>query len=422
MQTTRTCLEIHAEMKALVNGRDISKGMPYSDEQKWDELYKEWQAAEAARQEPSIDTDALKASIVNTDPRAQKYLADNGKDHPVLTNGAGERIECRSGTDPFTPLNGVDENAIGESIYNLLRGDIVNSNFGTSDTAGGYLLQPEYSTKFIDLARSQSVCFKAGAQTANMRSSELVVAGLTTDPTSSWRPETVSVTSSNLVFEKTTLRAKTLACIVPVSIEFLEDASNGASLIESTIRLAMAQKLDEAGLMGSGASAEPLGLHAHSDVNAIASVGTPTDWSHPDLAVGDIEQANFSGSTPELAWVQASRDRDTYSQLQDTTNQPLQMPYRLAQVPQYHTTSIDTDEGGSSNESTGYVGHFPSMLFGMKTNGVVVRILDSGNVTDSSSDSWNATDQLMRHIVAYLRADVAILRPTFFTKMSGITA
>ena len=34
---------------------------------------------------------------------------------------------------------------------------------------------------------------------------------------------------------------------------------------------------------------------------------------------------------------------------------------------------------------------------------------------------WNATDQLMRHIVAYLRADVALLRPTWFTVLSGIT-
>ena len=79
-------------------------------------------------------------------------------------------------------------------------------------------------------------------------------------------------------------------------------------------------------------------------------------------------------------------------------------------------------KAGGSNESYSIVGDFSQLAFGMRTKGVVVRVLDSGTVTDGNSDSWNATSQLMRHVVVYLRADVAILRPTWFTVLTGITA
>jgi HK97 family phage major capsid protein len=66
---------------------------------------------------------------------------------------------------------------------------------GGSDTAGGYLLPTPLSEIFVDLARSASVVMRAGATTLPMTTSELLIARLDSDPTATWRGETVAVTN-----------------------------------------------------------------------------------------------------------------------------------------------------------------------------------------------------------------------------------
>lgn len=182
----------------------------------------------------------------------------------------------------------------------------------------------------------------------------------------------------------------------------------------------MGQKLDAAGLVGTGAGQEPKGIRYHDDVNEISSVGTPADYSNFSLAIGDVMAANYPGDIEGLAWVNHPRTDDTLDNLQDTTNQPLMPTPRVSKLQRYSTTALPTDE--NSNESVSIVGDFSQLAFGMRTSNIVIRILDAGTVTDSAGDTWNATTQLMRHIVAYMRADVAVLRPTWFTKLTGITA
>ena len=83
----------------------------------------------------------------------------------------------------------------------------------------------------------------------------------------------------------------------------LEDASNAASVIESALAASMAQKLDAAGLVGTGAASEPLGIRNHTGINTIGSVGTPADYSDISLAVGDIMAANYAGQVEGLSWI-----------------------------------------------------------------------------------------------------------------------
>ena len=338
-------------------------------------------------------------------------------DYPKFRDGNGQEIVARASGQNFSdkPLDG----ELGHAIHNLLRGDIQNVQVGSTDSSGGYLLTPELSTRFIDLARSASVCMRAGAITIPMSTSDMVIAGLSADATSYWRPETAAVTSSDTTFKSIILKAKTLACIVPVSIEILEDSANAGSIIEAALRAAMAQKLDQAALIGTGAASEPKGIRNHADINTIASVGTPADYSDISLAVGDVYAGNYPGQVEGLAWINHPRTDDTYDGLQDTTNQPMLPTPRVAKLQRYSTTALPTDEG--SSESVSIVGDFTQLAFGMRTSGVNVRILDSGTVNDGTND-WNATSQLLRHIVCYMRADVAVLRPGFFTALTGITA
>ena len=60
-----------------------------------------------------------------------------------------------------------------------------------------------------------------------------------------------AVQSSEVTFGSLTLSAQTLACLVPVSIEILEDSSNVAQIVQDPLMKAMVQKLDSAILAGS---------------------------------------------------------------------------------------------------------------------------------------------------------------------------
>ena len=321
--------------------------------------------------------------------------------------------------------NGIEE--LGELVRCAVLNDfsgaspsIRNALLGGSDTAGGYLLQPEHSGIVVDLARSASVCLQAGAQTIPMETSELRVATLDSDATGYWRAENQTVTSSDMTFGAITLQAHTLAAIVPVSIELLQDAPNAGNIIAQAITDALGLKLDQAILSGSGAANEPRGIRNWSGVNTVTSVGVPADYVKYGTAVKEVLVDNYAGPISSLAWVGHPRDFAILDGLQDTTNQPLQPTEWVRQLRKFSTTSIATTEGGGSDESYAVIGDFSQVLVGMRTRGVQLRVANDGSVTDSSSTTFNATSQLMRHIVAFLRADSAVLRPTHFTYMSGI--
>ena len=179
---------------------------------------------------------------------------------------------------------------------------------GGLDSSGGYLLNSPLSGIMVDLARSASVCIKAGAQTLPMTTSELYIAQLLTDPVSHWRAETVAVQSSDLAFGKVVLRPRTLVAIVPISIELLEDVQNAETIIQSALQNSMAAAVDLACLVGTGTAEQPLGIRNTVGVNTQTSVGTPADYSPFSAAVGDILTDNYPGDLSALSWILHPRD------------------------------------------------------------------------------------------------------------------
>lgn len=306
--------------------------------------------------------------------------------------------------------------SVGEVVHGLLTGDVrgdVKAAIGSTDSNGGYLLNPTLSTQLIDLARANSVTMRAGAQTLPI-SGETSLTRVLSDPTSYWRHETVRVTATDVTFGRLTLKPKTLACIIPISVELLEDSANAASIIEGIIASSMGLKLDQAVLVGSGEGAEPLGVANTSGVGvAQSSVGTPDDYAELTTAVKNILVANYTGDISSLAWLSHPVNFATYDALADTTGQPLESTRWAAQLQKLSTTSLST--------GTMIVGDFSQVLVGMRT-GLTIRVLDSGNVLDASGDEINAASQLMKLIVCHMRADVAVMRPSWFDVLTGVTS
>lgn len=315
---------------------------------------------------------------------------------------------------------------VGRVMADLITGNLtaetMAAGFSGSDSSGGYLLNPMMSAMFIDLARSASVAMRAGARTIPMTGAELVVVRLTQDPTAHWRREGTAVTASSAQFGRIVLRPKSLAVKQVLTIELVEDASNIVDIIESAIRSAMGLKLDQAVLLGSGAEAEPKGVVNTEGVNTETGVGTPADYSDVTSSVRQVFEANYPGEPSGLAWIMHPRDAATYDGLVEATEgQPLRPTPWAGELRQLMTTSMPTDLGGGA-ESQMIVGDFSEVVVGMRTTGVRVELLREGAITDDEGETHNLASEMKVAIRAYLRADVAVMRPAFFTVLSGVTA
>lgn len=330
----------------------------------------------------------------------------------------GNRIRGVAPNETLAGVLGVREPtiSIGEQVRQMLTGDIRAEQIGQDDEQGGFLTTPDISTRFVDLARANSVVIRAGAVTIPMSSSELIIARLTQDPTAHWRAELVTVPTTNVKFDRVTLRPRTIAAIIPISVELAEDAPNAAQIIESALAASMGVAIDRACLRGPGNESEPLGVLNTDNLNTVASVGTPTDYSHIIQAVGEILEDNYPGELTGLSWIAHPRDFETYAGLADTTGQPL-MPPEWARAPRrLSTTSMPTDQGGGSDSSM-LIGDFSEVVVGARTSGIRIRMFETG-----TAGGVNAVEDLAKFIVAHARVDCAVLRPSFFTALTGVTA
>lgn len=274
---------------------------------------------------------------VGTPATGRPMFRDQMTGEQVMGYAHGQPI----GQDNETPLGEIVRAAVLND-WSGIAPDVRASVTGGSDTGGGYLLEPTLSPRFVDLARAASVVSRAGAVTIPI-GGETNIATLTSDPTTYWRGETVSVTASKPAFGRIVLRPKTVAALVPVSIEWLEDVANGAAVIETALQSAMGLAMNQAALIGTGAGAEPLGVVNHTGVNTIGSVGTPTTYTNISAAVGDILGANFDGDVSSLAWIHNPTQGETYDGLVtgiSGDNTPLMPTQWAGSLRKFSTTSL----------------------------------------------------------------------------------
>jgi HK97 family phage major capsid protein len=361
----------------------------------------------------------------------QALFRDQTTGKVVRALGHSERLadQEREAADDHEGAYEGERPSVGDYLVARLTGRVPDGEqqqykmLGESDGSGGILLEPQFGAGFIDLARAASVCSRAGAGTLRLDRAEMIFAVLASDPVSTWRFPGTTVPTSDATMSRITMHPRTLACVVPVQLELIEDAPNAGQILQHSLSASMGLALDQAALgVNAPQPAMPIGLLNTPGINTIAAVGTPTNYSKIGQAVTDILSANFSGEVADLAWCMSPRDAETFDGLVDSLGQPLRPTPFAAQVKRFHTTSFPINGGEGSNQSSMIVGDFSQMVIGMRTTGVTIRVLESGMFVDSAGVTWDAATSLQRLVVAHLRADVAILRPTFFSALTGVTA
>lgn len=312
-----------------------------------------------------------------------------------------------------------DELSLGRAIRAMVLNDWSQAKAeravmveGTSGL-GGTLVPEPMSASVLDIARNKACIFAAGASTLPMTSSTLKLCRTTQDVTAYWRGEGEAITASDMAFDSMALEAKALACLVTVSVELLEDAGNINNLIENSIANALALELDRVALFGSGSGSEPLGLYGTSGVQAVdmgaTAGGAFVNYDPFIVAQGKLLDVN---AVPG-AIVYAPRTATSLALLKDSTSQPMTAPTGYASAVKLTSNQVPTNlsHGSASNASVAFVGEWSNLLIGMRSG----LTLEASRVAGSDSFA-----KMLVQIRCYMRADVAVARPTHFAMVKGI--
>ena len=410
-------------------GRDITDEEAAKINRMMDEIDKIGVDLKAAGLESDGYLEDLQLPSLGRQTSPQPIAPQNGRmtggGTPMFRNVAtGEPINGYAHSQRISQANDVSLGAVARSMilndWSDVSHDLRAAVTSGADSSGGYMVDSYLSRMFIDLARSASVVSRAGAISVPI-AGETKIGTLESDPSVQWRGETVTVQSSTPSFGSIILRPKTASAIIPVSIEWLEDAQNSEMVLENALRAAMGSAIDQAALTGTGAASQPLGIVNNPNVLSTAAVGTPTDYSDISSAVGSLYGANYPGEVSSLSWVLNPVVGTIYDQLVTGLTgdaSPLQPTPWVAQLQKMFTTSLAAN---ASSEYQQIVGDFSQVLLGMRTNGMTLQVLTSGSATDSAGVTYNAASDLMVLFRIYVRLDVALLRPSWMHVLSGTT-
>lgn len=143
-----------------------------------------------------------------------------------------------------------------------------------TNSAGGYLVPVEQATEIIKLLTNESVLVSL-ARNIPMKSKTRTFPSQATGVTVTWTDEHTFKTPSNPTFGQLTQTAKTLAVIVKMTDELIEDETAGVQqFVREIIAEAMANEVDRVGFVGNAGGSDPFnGIEYASGVNSVSMAG-----------------------------------------------------------------------------------------------------------------------------------------------------
>ncbi len=384
------------QAKNLIDSRDKDKTWN-SDDQKCNELLM-----------TAIDLADIQLNL------NKHAVSDDTSFNSVKVFGKGEKFQFKNQSERSS--SDLDGYHVGHMMRAMIdpkgrTAALQNSLAESSTGTGGATVPVELLSRLIDYMRSKSVCFNAGALTVPLTTNVTNIARLASDPAASWRLEGAAIPFSDPTFEQVQFNARSLAVIVKVSMELLQDSLNIEEALMNALAQSLALELDRVALNGTGTAPQPKGVTVDAGVSAV-SMGTnglvPVNYSQIITALQTLEDNN---SNPATAAVMAPRSFYRYQGLTDTTGQPLNAPKVFADVPQLRTTAmpVNLTQGTSTDASNIVIGDFTQMLFGIRQE-FSIQVLNQSFMQSEGGIGFLAT----------LRADTALAHPKSFVKITGV--
>jgi HK97 family phage major capsid protein len=285
----------------------------------------------------------------------------------------------------------------------------------SSGPDGGFTVPAILGARWVDLLRARMVLNAAGAQTVPMSSKQLSLAKLTADPAVSWKGENSSITDSGPTLGAITLDAKTVVCLVKLSLELSQDSVNIEQILQQSLTKAMALAIDQAGLVGvtTNAQAGPMaaigGVFNLTNRSKATNIGAPTSWDYVVDAMYSLQSYNVPLEAIG-AFIAHPKVWQTMRKLKtglsgDKTS--LVPPPEVQALPKLFTTSAPFTGG---NTCSAIIGDWSNLLFGVR-NQIEVRVLQEAFMGSN----------LQIALLAFARVDFVSQRDEAFATMEGIT-
>ncbi|OUJ02738.1 hypothetical protein HK15_04465 [Acetobacter orientalis] len=419
--------EIATEMRTLNTANP--EALPAEAQTRWNELSTELGALESrmSRQAQIDELDrTTPASRVGGGAPTQPEVRVAGFDTPARTpenfdglflrTQEGQTVpvlEARHHLSSFLPASEsrAQELGLGGFLRALYRGPeselerrvMSESSIGS----GGALVPVPVAAGILDELRAATVSFRAGCRTVPMSSQTLTFGSLTKTPVGAWRAENAPIAEDESAFSQVKMTAKSWALRCKISRELLEDGQNVDSIIRTAFAASGALALDQAILFGDGTANSPLGITNTPGIQTTALNNKLTNWDPVLDGVLDLENVNAGAVS---AMIMAPRTNRAIRGFKDANGNPLSAPADVSSIPRLSTTSVPVNQGADKNASSIVMGDFSQVYVGMRTS-LQISVLN---------ELYAENGQI--GFVAWMRADVLVVRPQTLLTLTGITA
>ena len=335
---------------------------------------------------------------------------------PAQAQQSRQTLKLLSAKEPF-PVRGEDPGfTVGQLMGAMANGGgnraVRNALSEGVSSNGGVAVPSVLMGRIVDAMRSRAVVSAAGAQVMELQSDQNTVVKVEKLPTASWRAEAEAVKESDPTFSGIEFKPKSLACIVRVSNELLQDAIDG---FEDALMRALGESLgleiDRACLFGTGENNQPSGLINEMHISQYDLPGDGAALTSWDDVINLMYLMRMQNSWGEnMAMISSPLVWKQVAQFKSQEGQPLRRPTELEGVPLLTSTIVPQNftHGSSENSTVLFAGDFRSMVLGFRQN-LQMRVLN---------ELYAST--LETAFLCTLRFDVGFLHPEEFGVIRGI--
>lgn len=241
------------------------------------------------------------------EPEQRKRMTEDAAFELEACRTAAEKMTHRSAHGTVVPVDVLMQPLVGQ------RNTIVGAQTAAGYTnAGTNSIQTLLLTSsFVDLLRNRSFLMSVVTELSGLVGNIDIPRQLT-GPAAEWVGEDVAGTATGITFGLVSLRPRTMTSRTEITRKLLMQNSLGVeALLRADMVRVMALELDRAGLYGTGANNQPLGLAGTSGINAAtwAAANAPT---YAELVQMETEIAADNADVQNMAYVFNTRLRGRF--------------------------------------------------------------------------------------------------------------
>jgi HK97 family phage major capsid protein len=278
---------------------------------------------------------------------------------------------------------------------------------------GGYLVPEEWANMIIEDRRDANIMRQIAAPVINVHTDTFHLPSLASRPKATWRNEKAVKNTSTASFGETVFTPHSLAAIVPLTNEFVADASVGVgasvvNYIAGLLGVSLAEAEEQAFWTGSG-TGQPKGVNQYS-LRTVTAV-SPSDSDRADAIIAGKARTP-QGYRQRAVWVANMGTYENIGQLKDSQNR-----YLLSDLAGAETQLLKGRPVYESNYLEGGAAYFGDYSYYqiVDREGIAIKVSDEAVVAGVSAFEKNLT-----FIRAEERVDGQLVLPAAVTKVAGL--